>query len=275
MTYGRNPQIDHDIDWVIDEDGNVLGYQRDLRSFAPIVSLSADTGLITNAAQRAAVGEAAGGAQSPYYISKLLSKTGRWATALNSGAAAPRVLICGDSTGVGFGNSSTLTDWRPLGVSKLLADALTSAGKPVQSYQNFFGSGYDVAAQIYSVDSRLSITGSVPITATKSLGGQQPLMTSGNAITFTPGGTFDTVDIYWYGYSGAGSFAVTSNLGSHGTINQSNATSIAGKTTSSLGGNTTYISLTGASGNATPAGVDCYNPSCKSIRFLSGSFGGA
>ena len=59
MTYGRQPQIDKDIDWVIDEDGNVLGYQRDLRSFSRIVSLSADTGLITDPAQRAAVGEVA------------------------------------------------------------------------------------------------------------------------------------------------------------------------------------------------------------------------
>lgn len=29
MTYGRQPQIDKDIDWVIDEDNNVLGYMKD------------------------------------------------------------------------------------------------------------------------------------------------------------------------------------------------------------------------------------------------------
>ena len=59
MTYGRQPQIDKDIDWVIDEDNNILGYMRDQRSMARVVTVDSDTGLITDPAQRAAVGEAA------------------------------------------------------------------------------------------------------------------------------------------------------------------------------------------------------------------------
>ena len=36
MTYGRQPQIDKDIDWVIDEDGNVLGYMKDQATMSPL-----------------------------------------------------------------------------------------------------------------------------------------------------------------------------------------------------------------------------------------------
>ena len=59
MTYGRQPQIDKDIDWVIDEEGNVLGYMRDPRSMARIVTVDPDTGLITDPVQRDAVNEVA------------------------------------------------------------------------------------------------------------------------------------------------------------------------------------------------------------------------
>lgn len=41
MTYGRAPRIDNDADWVQDEDGNVLGYMKDPRTFVGLPILSA------------------------------------------------------------------------------------------------------------------------------------------------------------------------------------------------------------------------------------------
>ena len=38
MTYGRNPQIDHEMDWVIDEEGNLLGYMKDEKTLVMVGS---------------------------------------------------------------------------------------------------------------------------------------------------------------------------------------------------------------------------------------------
>ena len=52
MTYGRQPRVAIDLDWIKDEDGNVLGFMKDARTFVPIAALNTDpltgkaTGLI-------------------------------------------------------------------------------------------------------------------------------------------------------------------------------------------------------------------------------------
>lgn len=38
MTTGRNPQIDRNIDWVQDEDNNVIGFMKNERTFVPLSS---------------------------------------------------------------------------------------------------------------------------------------------------------------------------------------------------------------------------------------------
>ena len=49
MTYGRQPKVAIDLNWVTDEDGNVLGFMRDPRTFVPIAALNTDplTGGVT------------------------------------------------------------------------------------------------------------------------------------------------------------------------------------------------------------------------------------
>lgn len=54
MTTGRNEQIDREIDWVQDEDNNVSGYMKDLRTFRGIPKMIKST---ASASRSAAPGD--------------------------------------------------------------------------------------------------------------------------------------------------------------------------------------------------------------------------
>lgn len=40
MTYGRQPRIQKEVNWVFDEDGNLLGYQKNEREIITLVQQS-------------------------------------------------------------------------------------------------------------------------------------------------------------------------------------------------------------------------------------------
>jgi len=56
MTANRNIEINHDVDWLQDEDDNVIGYQKDpktvvrIPSFDPLSSPAGGTVVISSAA---------------------------------------------------------------------------------------------------------------------------------------------------------------------------------------------------------------------------------
>lgn len=94
MTYGRQPRVNEEINWVTDEDGNVLGFMKDARTFVPIAALNTDplTGKIAGL-----VGP--DGAQVLPYLGVTNPAFMQVMTTLKEGLYSPSITVMGDSTG--------------------------------------------------------------------------------------------------------------------------------------------------------------------------------
>jgi len=208
---------------------------------------------------------------------------------MRAGGVRGRVAVVGDSYPAGYGaNNNGYVDMRSHSFPTKLAAALTSAGLAASATFSV-GSGVantsaqsQTAAFFNTLDPRWTFTGCSILANFEAYGGRMiRLATAGDLATFTPGGTFDTVELaFAIAASGQGNFGVSVDGGATlvQTITDSGANGIGRATVTVPGGSTAVtikkgtaasnIQIVGTRTAASP-GIEIYNGGMASGRVLT------
>jgi hypothetical protein len=206
-----------------------------------------------------------------YYNLTGLTKWREAVARVKAGTGRARILCWGDSTEFGYGANRTSNFRYHLGV------ALAAAGLPI-SDKSFIGTGGRDKAEYASYDGRIGFgTGNsetpfdpVTVGTTQNVLGGTCVTVSG-AMTFTPAGAFDTIEVYYKASSDfpRGNFTVAVDGGAAlpnvGTGNTGGASFHINKVVNTvpLGEHTVNIAAT--SGTALIAGIICYDSTTPAI----------
>ena len=196
-----------------------------------------------------------------------------------TGGAFCKVAFIGDSTTAGGISSGTVNQYRINSFPSVLATLLSNAGYPSAS-SNAFGNGAAASGvgQTYGIwDSRLSGTGSWVLQPSNFLGVGGNLLGTASAsagtLTFTPGISTDSCDIYYYDQAGV--FTVNVNGGATITTVTGTSTSTIKKTTVTFTAGVNVINLVWVSGGINIGGFDAYTSTTPQIHLLNFGSNGA
>jgi hypothetical protein len=201
--------------------------------------------------------------------------------AMRVGSANARVLILSDSTAVGFGAptpgsfvGSTATSW-----PTILQSLLNGATNLPSSNHGFFNDG-NVRTQgqtLPQLDSRVVLGAGWASNLGTYMGGTGTgNTTTTNALAFTPGVSFDTIEVYYLegingGFTtdigGASLGTTTTTIGAGASIKKA-------AFTAALGNNTVNVKWNSTGTGVVIIGVNTYVAANKSIHIFNASGGG-
>ena len=142
---------------------------------------------------------------------------------------------------------------RKFALAPQLAAALTANGYAAQadSVAGWLSPSPNSAAGYIAYDPRVAYSGTVISTpGYAGLGYQMWQIPAAGTVTFTPGGTFDTIDVFWPALAGAGTFTVSDGGGVKATIDSSATPGSIRSQTVTLAAGTTAVTFTSTSGNS-------------------------
>lgn len=192
----------------------------------------------------------------------LLPRLRRAVAQARRGAGRSGIAFVGDSTYLGLMSAGGVANSKAASPPYQIADALAALGIRTDK-RSFWSDGGAVASSttLPTLDPRVTFGAGWASTGPFSLGGAMPAnSTTTNALSFTPGGSFDTIDIYYVRNSGLATFTVNVDGGSTlATINSSGGLSVQKATvTCSSSATTINIQRNGTGTNAFIVGVDAY-----------------
>ena len=195
------------------------------------------------------------------------------------GGAFAKVLFVGDSTTSGALSNATLANYRPNSFPAKLAALLTAKGMPA-CMTNALGNAVGLQGLNQNPgywDSRLSGSGQFATIAAPNLGIGGLLLgmaTSGaGTISFSPGVSTDTSDIYWFKQGAV--FTVNVDGGGAIATLTGDGSQTAAKTTVSYAEGVRTINLVQVSGTGNFGGFDAYTAATPQIHLLNAGSGGA
>lgn len=250
MTTGRNPQVDRNVDWVQDEDNNVVGFMQNERQRVDI--LTARNGTLDDASRAALASSGLNLGASASVLNLKASNSRITSSALaSSGYQTAIVQVVGDSFpqgrgSMGNGDVGARAQAWPI----QMASVLTQAGCIVKA-DSFCGWGSVSPSTIdgfVAFDPRFSYTGTVTkYSGIAGLGYEMFQLAAGATLTFTPGFTFDRFDLFYAGKaSGATStFTVSDGVGVKATVDCNVGAAAIQTTSVTLAANTTAVTFTG------------------------------
>jgi hypothetical protein len=215
---------------------------------------------------------------------QLLPKWNAALKAMKAGTRNARLALLGDSTDLGaWANGGSPTPFNgifQLSTSTVLASLMAAGGIPT-STQSSFGDGTATGgsgtANSLLVDPRWAYgVGWATSTLTTLLGTIGCAGTNLTSSTFTPGGSYDTVEVYYFQVGGYGQFTISADGAQIGaTVDCNGATSIQ-KTTRTFTARTGAISLNKTTtGQIYIAAVVCYLSTAKSVSVFNWGLGGS
>lgn len=182
-----------------------------------------------------------------------------------------RLVGVGDSWLQGRGgNNSNDAGAASLCALSQLAVLLTASGIPARADSVNGWAGTGSAANYIGYNPKLAYTGA-PIAMPGYAGPGFHIWQLPNAATatYTPGGTFDTVDIYFPKLAGQGTFTISDSAGVKATIDTSVGGTAMGKQTVTLAANSTYFTITASSNLANWALFNVRTAAAKAVEIIN------
>lgn len=197
--------------------------------------------------------------------------------AMQAGSANAIVLLLGDSTTVSFGaNGNGYNGAQPLSYPADLQGLLNAAGLSSLN-KHFWNQGnVDSLSPFPSYDTRVTYGSGWGGNGTERAFGGTNIVnsTTTNPLSFAPGVSFDTIDVYYATGAGLGTFTVDIGGASLGTLNCAGTAGYAKQTfTVSAGINT--VNIKRVSGNVVFCAINCYTAAQKSIHIIAAGNNGA
>lgn len=210
-------------------------------------------------------------------VPPLLLKFRRALKRQENGGAFVRFALVGDSTTAGAISGAVSSDNRPLCWGARLAALLTEGGMPacmtnaIGNAQGATGGGI----AFNNWDSRLSSTGAFAVASSNQMAGGLSTSTPGSAgsVSFTPGVSSDTVDLYFYDQTG--SFNVNVDGGATIQTVALTNTSLPRKVTVTYPAGVHTINVVWVSGTFNFLGFDAYTAASPQVHLLNLGSGGA
>jgi lysophospholipase L1-like esterase len=212
------------------------------------------------------------GMMFPPSLYKIRAAIGRQST----GGSAAKIVFLGDSTTMGELSDATLANYRPNSFPAKLASLLTATGVSSAMTNAFGNGGFANGTSVGYVDSRLSGTGSAALLSGSDIGAGGLMLGVINAtgvLSFAPGATSDTVDIYYLDSTGV--FTVNVDGGATLSTVTMTATNTVKKVTVSYTAGVRTVNVVWVSGSFFIGGFNCYTLAAKTIQLLNLGSGGS
>lgn len=210
------------------------------------------------------------------YSSAFMKRWQQYLAAIRNNSSSGRVACIGDSHTMGYDSATTgYTNARLYSYPTGLSSVLNDFGLNTQS-DNFFGNA-NVSGTYNDYDPRLVLGTGVVNNNGTSLGGFFFVLPSGSsALAFTPGTTFNRVTIYYYAYSGGGSFTVDVGGSAIGSPTSTNATAQVKAVTITVPDSSTIVNFTQSSGASVfIVGASCWTSSVSQVHILNMGWSGS
>lgn len=194
-----------------------------------------------------------------------------------SGAGGGRILFLGDSfvAGTGGGGTNDLVAAQANSMSARFASLLATRGIKTQEKSCFFDRGCGTVSDVAACDPRIVFGGSPSILSDgiypTLAGGAVLFQSAANRFTFTPGGTFDKVELYFLkNTSGQGSFRVSFDGGTTitATVTDNDTIGVASVIVTAPGP-ATAVTVLGSSNYSNIIGVICRNTAFNEIYVIN------
>lgn len=192
---------------------------------------------------------------------------------IKTGTGRGKILMCGDSTTVGFGSNDAATgNMKPLSVPTDLANMFTVNGVPAQ-VNSFMGDGFQ-PNYTSTFDNRLTLGTGWGHSGT-FVGGDSLVTTTSGTLSFAPTQPVDTFVIWYWQNLSSGTISANINGGSATTQNTLGAASLQNFTiTGTLGLNT--LNITRSAGTIIfILGVEAYNSAVDSLDIINAGWYGS
>lgn len=194
-----------------------------------------------------------------------------------SGAGGGRIMFLGDSFvgGTGAGGSSNQVGGQANSMTARFAAILSARGLKAQEKSFFFDRGNGTVADVATCDPRLVFGGSPTIltdgTYPTLAGGAVLFQATTDKFTFTPGGTFNKVEIYFFeNTSGQGSFRVSFDGGTTVTATVPDNTKVGiSSVVVTAPSPATAVTVLGSSNFSNIVGVICRNTALDEIYVIN------
>ncbi len=197
--------------------------------------------------------------------------------AAGGGSIRGRIWFLGTSVTAGLGAGSAtlpLNNGKSLSFPALVAKMLNAQGMTANANYLCGDSGL-IYSQALTFDTRIS--GTVVGTSAESFGGKCFNLTAGLLLTFTPGGTFDTVELGYPITTAAGSFTVSVDGGVTPiqTINIQGGVNSYGWVSITVPGDSTAVTLKNATGTAYGSVIGTRTAASPGIEIINAGWSGS
>jgi hypothetical protein len=203
-----------------------------------------------------------------------------------AGSGRGRIAVIGDSSEMGYGAGvgNAVNGARLLSRPAQMASGLAKRGIPtsLDSWTGFginIGGGGMTYALVPAYDPRMSFGAnwSADTASTNAFGGGIIQSSGGTAaLVFTPTGTFDTIDVYYFTGVGNSSFDTSIDGGASLGTTSTNATQSIQKVTFTVARGTHAISITPSSTSLLQMqGIRAYDSTTPAVDVLIGAWGGS